>query len=74
MTVKEQMVELLREAGYDFMTACEEADKFIQQELRAWERGEVPQVNRYEIRGTGKTLTVRFKPLRRLHHAKTKVH
>lgn len=29
MTVKEQIVEKMRACGYDFMTACEEADKTI---------------------------------------------
>lgn len=29
MTIKEQIVEKFRAAGYDFWTACEEADKAI---------------------------------------------
>jgi len=29
MTAKEQLVEMLRKAGYDMLTACEHADEFL---------------------------------------------
>jgi hypothetical protein len=38
-TIKEQIVDALRDAGYDFMTACEHATKKLA-ELRAAPLGE----------------------------------
>lgn len=38
MTVKEQLIEMLREAGYDYFTAAEEATKRIEEFLASGEK------------------------------------
>lgn len=53
MTIKEKIVEMMQRAGYDFMTACEEAERMIQ-EFRRSSRLQ----SRYFIKGGG-AFTVR---------------
>lgn len=49
MTVKEQIVEIMREEGYDFIRACEEADR-VMAKLRKSER----QSMIFVVRRTGR--------------------
>lgn len=52
MSVREQIIEMMQDAGYDVFTACEEADRIIA-EFRASDQKEMKVTIRH---GSGFTL------------------
>ena len=54
LTTKEKIVEAIREAGYDFVSACEEADKVIKEFLESKDNK-----RKYIMKHTGKVIELR---------------
>ena len=51
-SVREQLIQLVRDAGYDLFTACEEADRVIKEAREGGVR------RTYYVRATGEAITL----------------
>ena len=52
MSVREQLIQLVRDAGYDLLSACEEADRV----MKDVQEGGVRRV--FHVRGASKAITL----------------